>query len=67
MATASQKITEIKFLERMRGALMAAPTSDDPVVKIPLRKRKNLKRQPSFDMNPHHEMTGTFQLNLIQL
>ena len=39
MATASQKMTEIKFLERMRGALMAAPTSDDPVVKIPLRGR----------------------------
>ena len=32
-------MTEIKFFDLIRGALMAAPTSDDPVVKIPLHVR----------------------------
>lgn len=36
MAVASQKMTEIKFLLRMRGALTAAPNMDAPVMKMPL-------------------------------
>jgi len=35
MATVSHKIILIRFLERIRGALMDAPTSDEPVKKIP--------------------------------
>eukprot|EP00796_Vickermania_ingenoplastis_P005490 gene5489-gene4026 len=35
MATASQKIMEIRFLLRMCGARMAAPLSDAPVVRMP--------------------------------
>lgn len=36
MATASQKMTLIRFLLVMRGARTAAPTSDEPVMKMPL-------------------------------
>jgi hypothetical protein len=36
MAVASQKIIEMRFLERIRGALMAAPRREDPVRKMPL-------------------------------
>ena len=32
---ASQKITEIRFLLRIRGALTAAPRMDEPVMKMP--------------------------------
>ena len=35
MATASQKMTDTRFLDLIRGALMAAPTRDDPVMKMP--------------------------------
>ncbi len=35
MAVASQKITLTKFFERILGALIAAPTKDDPVNQIP--------------------------------
>lgn len=48
MATASQKITEIKFLVLMRGALTPPPMMLTPVVWIPLHtithyfKNKNI-------------------------
>ena len=35
MATASQKMTLIRFFERIRGARTAAPSSDEPVMKMP--------------------------------
>jgi hypothetical protein len=35
MAVASQKMTDTKFFERMRGAFTAAPTSEAPVSQIP--------------------------------
>ena len=38
IATASQKITEIKFLETKRGILTAEPTMLVPVMKIPLKE-----------------------------
>jgi len=37
MATASQKMTLIRFLLVILGARTAAPTSEEPVMKIPLR------------------------------
>lgn len=37
MAVASQKMTEIRFLLRMRGALTDAPKMEAPVTKMPLR------------------------------
>jgi len=36
MATTSQKMIEIKFFVRMRGALTPPPMIDVPVMKIPL-------------------------------
>ena len=36
MATASQKMTLIRFLDLILGALMAHPSMLDPVVKMPL-------------------------------
>jgi hypothetical protein len=36
MATTSQKMMEIKFLVRIRGALTPPPTMDTPVVQMPL-------------------------------
>ena len=38
MATASQKMMLMRFLEVMRGSLMAAPTRLDPVRKMPLQR-----------------------------
>eukprot|EP01051_Picozoa_sp_SAG22_P002686 SAG22_NODE_122_length_18920_cov_23.494076_16_plen_113_part_00 len=35
MAVASQKMMLIKFLERIRGARIAAPTSEVPVIQMP--------------------------------
>jgi len=37
MATASQKMTEIKFFDLILGILMAEPTREVPVMKIPLK------------------------------
>ncbi len=42
MATASQKMMEIKFLETMRGILTAEPTMLTPAMKIPLNEVKDL-------------------------
>ena len=39
MATASQKMMLIKFLERIRGMRTPAPTKLVPVVHMPLRKQ----------------------------
>jgi len=36
IATTSQKIIEIKFFVRIRGALTPPPKIDEPVIKIPL-------------------------------
>jgi hypothetical protein len=36
MATSSQKMIEMRFLVRMRGALTPPPSMDVPVIKIPL-------------------------------
>jgi hypothetical protein len=36
MATTSQKIIEIRFFVRMRGALTPPPRIEVPVMKIPL-------------------------------
>lgn len=38
MATTSQKIIEMRFLVRMRGALTPPPRMDEPVKKIPLEE-----------------------------
>ena len=35
IATASQKMTEIRFLDFILGVLTAAPTRVDPVINIP--------------------------------
>jgi hypothetical protein len=43
MATASQKMTLIRFLLVMRGARTAAPTSDEPVMKMPLFFSRGMK------------------------
>jgi hypothetical protein len=37
MATTSQKMMEIKFFVRIRGALTPPPRMDTPVVQMPLR------------------------------
>jgi hypothetical protein len=37
MATTSQKMMEIRFLVRIRGARTPPPRMDEPVMKIPLR------------------------------
>jgi hypothetical protein len=37
MATASQKMTLIKFFDLIRGILMAVPNRELPVMKIPLK------------------------------
>jgi hypothetical protein len=42
MATTSQKMMEIKFFVRIRGALTPPPRMDTPVVQIPLRVYKKL-------------------------
>lgn len=47
MAVASQKMTEIRFLLRIRGALMAAPTMLAPVMKIPLQAIAMTVPQPT--------------------
>jgi hypothetical protein len=36
MATTSQKMMEMRFFVRMRGALTPPPRMDEPVMKIPL-------------------------------
>jgi hypothetical protein len=36
IATTSQKIMEIRFFVRMRGALTPPPRIDEPVIKMPL-------------------------------
>jgi hypothetical protein len=36
MATTSQKMMEIRFLVRMRGALTPPPRMEEPVMKMPL-------------------------------
>ena len=35
MATASQKMTEIRFLDLILGAFTVAPNSETPVINIP--------------------------------
>jgi len=42
MATTSQKMMEIKFLVRIRGALTPPPMIDVPVMKMPLSYRLSL-------------------------
>jgi hypothetical protein len=37
MATTSQKMIEIKFFVRIRGARTPPPIIEDPVIKIPLK------------------------------
>jgi hypothetical protein len=37
IATTSQKMMEMRFLVRMRGALTPPPRIDEPVIKIPLK------------------------------
>ena len=37
MATSSQKMIEMRFLVRIRGALTPPPRMDVPVMKMPLR------------------------------
>jgi hypothetical protein len=47
MATTSQKMMEMRFLVRMRGALTPAPRMDEPVMNIPLaRNVSDGKRVP---------------------
>jgi hypothetical protein len=36
MATTSQKMMEMRFLVRMRGALTPPPRMDEPVMRMPL-------------------------------
>jgi hypothetical protein len=38
MATTSQKMMEIRFLVRIRGARTPPPRMDEPVMKMPLRE-----------------------------
>jgi hypothetical protein len=38
MATTSQKMMEMRFLVRMRGALTPPPRIEEPVMKMPLRR-----------------------------
>jgi len=38
MATTSQKMMEIRFLVRIRGALTPPPMMEEPVMKMPLKK-----------------------------
>lgn len=49
MATASQKIIEIKFFDLMRGLFRAAPTRQEPVNRMPLQteteKQKKKKKE----------------------
>ena len=52
MAVASQKITEMMFLDLMRGALIAAPTMDEPVMKMPLGVRREGGRHASQPFKP---------------
>jgi hypothetical protein len=47
MATTSQKMMEIRFLVRIRGALTPPPRMDDPVMKIPLSVRTSSYHQSS--------------------
>mmetsp|Transcript_49205 Transcript_49205/g.96992 ORF Transcript_49205/g.96992 Transcript_49205/m.96992 type:complete len:109 (+) Transcript_49205:574-900(+) len=46
---------EIRFFDRMRGALMAAPTSDDPVRKIPHAAPKTERPKDMDTPNDPHE------------
>lgn len=46
MATTSQKMIEIKFLVRIRGALTPPPMMEVPVMKIPLSSVSVLARLP---------------------
>lgn len=39
MATTSQKMMEMRFLVRMRGARTPPPTIEDPVMKMPLQTK----------------------------
>ena len=39
MATTSQKMMEIRFLVRIRGALTPPPRMEDPVMRMPLEKK----------------------------
>jgi hypothetical protein len=38
IATTSQKMMEMRFFVRMRGALTPPPIIEEPVMKIPLRE-----------------------------
>jgi hypothetical protein len=40
MATTSQKMMEIRFLVRMRGALTPPPMMEEPVMKMPLLREE---------------------------
>lgn len=39
MATTSQKMMEMRFLVRIRGARTPPPTIEDPVMKMPLERK----------------------------
>jgi len=41
MATTSQKMMEMRFLVRMRGALTPPPMMEEPVMKMPLLARES--------------------------
>jgi hypothetical protein len=43
MATTSQKMMEIRFFVRMRGARTPPPRIEEPVMKIPLERERNVK------------------------
>jgi hypothetical protein len=64
MATTSQKMIEIKFFVRIRGALTPAPRIDEPVIKIPLDACELLtvlpKTVPShWILRPYHAAPTT--------
>ena len=51
IATASQKITEIRFLDMIRFILIAEPTMLTPVIKIPLKMLIIILSLPSCSSN----------------
>jgi len=52
MATASQKMTEIRFFDLILGAFTLAPSRDAPVMKIPLlNELKDIVSMISMNIN----------------
>lgn len=47
MATTSQKMMEMRFLVRIRGARTPPPTIEDPVIKMPLKRKTREFVEPS--------------------